>query len=68
MAAGTSLVTLPGDITDDADVTRLADLARGHGGLDVLINCAGFFPFDMFSDITPSAGARSSRYSSTWRR
>ena len=58
LSAGPSLLTLAGDITDDADVARLAELVAAHGGLDVLVNCAGYFPFDMFDDITPD----------TWRR
>lgn len=52
LSAGTSLVTLAGDITDEDDVACLADLARRLGGLDVLINCAGYFPFDAFADTT----------------
>lgn len=53
LEAGPSLTTLSADITEDSAVAGLADLARRHGSLDVLINCAGFFPFDMFDDITP---------------
>jgi len=51
--AGPSLVTSPGNITNEDDVNRLADLANQQGGgLDILVNCAGFFPFDMFPDTT----------------
>ena len=55
LAAGSALATLPSDITDERDVARLADLARELGGLDVLINCAGFFPFESFEDTTPES-------------
>ncbi|MFQ1002351.1 SDR family NAD(P)-dependent oxidoreductase [Modestobacter sp. SSW1-42] len=58
LSAGTSLVTLAADITDENDVARLADLARGRGGLDVVINCAGYFPFDTFADTTPDQWRR----------
>lgn len=58
LPAWTSLATLPGDITDEDDVARFADLARQQGGLDVLINCAGYFPFDTFADTTPDQWRR----------
>lgn len=45
-----NLVTVSGSITDTDDVQRLADIAEQAGGLDVLINCAGFFPFDRFEE------------------
>lgn len=50
--AGPALITMAGNITDESDVTALAELVERQGGLDVLINCAGFFPFDMFADTT----------------
>jgi NAD(P)-dependent dehydrogenase (short-subunit alcohol dehydrogenase family) len=37
----TRMETLPGDITDPAHRQHLADLARRHGRLDVLVNNAG---------------------------
>lgn len=52
LSAGSTLVTRPGDITSPADVDALAEAARGLGGLDILINCAGYFPFDAFADVT----------------
>lgn len=52
VAAPGSLFTTAGDISDEADVAALASQVERHGGLDVLINCAGFFPFDMFADMT----------------
>lgn len=58
LSAGTSLVTLAGDITDEDDVARFADIARRQGGLDILINCAGYFPFDTFADTTPDQWRR----------
>ncbi|KIH96601.1 hypothetical protein LP52_24115 [Streptomonospora alba] len=47
------LVTLAADITDEADVARLAEAVDGNGGLDVLVNGAGFFPIDTFENTTP---------------
>jgi NAD(P)-dependent dehydrogenase (short-subunit alcohol dehydrogenase family) len=52
MDAGEFFVTSPGDMTNQTDVDMLAGLVRERGGLDVLINCAGFFPFDTFEDTT----------------
>ncbi len=52
IGAGDRLVTTPGDITNEGDVARLADLAGQQGGLDILVNCAGFFPIDPFADTT----------------
>lgn len=52
LGAEASLITAAGNITDEDDVSNLADVARRQGGLDILINCAGFFPFDMFGDTT----------------
>lgn len=47
-----ALITTAGDITNEADLATLASEVEKHGGLDVLINCAGFFPFDTFADTT----------------
>lgn len=49
--AGPNLVTTAANITDEDDVNKLAALASEYGGLDVLINCAGYFPFTNFSDM-----------------
>ena len=57
-AAVARLVTVAGSIADEDDVERLAAAVSDLGGLDVLINCAGFFPFDTFEDTDPG----------TWRR
>ncbi|NKZ04982.1 SDR family NAD(P)-dependent oxidoreductase [Actinomadura latina] len=48
-----SLVTVAGSIADEDDVQAIADAARRLGGVDVLLNVAGFFPFDMFEDTSP---------------
>lgn len=47
------LVTLAADITDEADVARLAEAVDDNGGLHVLVNGAGFFPIDTFENTTP---------------
>jgi len=52
LGAGHALSTRTGDITSPEDVSALTELVRREGGLDVLINCAGFFPFDTFADTT----------------
>jgi NAD(P)-dependent dehydrogenase (short-subunit alcohol dehydrogenase family) len=47
------LVTIAAEITSDADCARLAEAARSQfGRVDVLINCAGFFPIVAFEDMT----------------
>lgn len=51
--AAESLVTVAGSIADEDDVQAVADAARRLGGVDVLLNVAGFFPFDMFEDTSP---------------
>lgn len=47
-----TLVTAAADITDEDDVSKLADVIGEHSGIDILINGAGFFPFTPFSDMT----------------
>jgi 3-oxoacyl-[acyl-carrier protein] reductase len=49
----TSLVTVAGSVANEGDVAALADAARAAGGVDILLNVAGFFPFQLFADITP---------------
>jgi NAD(P)-dependent dehydrogenase (short-subunit alcohol dehydrogenase family) len=51
--ADESLVTVAGSIADEDHVQAIADAARRSGGVDVLLNVAGFFPFDMFEDTSP---------------
>lgn len=47
------IVTTPADIAEEADCAALADLARAQGGtVDVLINCAGYFPIVPFEKMT----------------
>ncbi|MFD4542699.1 SDR family NAD(P)-dependent oxidoreductase [Streptomyces bauhiniae] len=48
------LITVAADISIEEDSTRLADVVRERAGhVDVLINCAGWFPITNFEDITP---------------
>lgn len=47
-----TLITTTVDITDEDEVSTLAGLVGEHGGLDILINGAGFFPFTPFADMT----------------
>lgn len=51
--ANAKLFTLPGDISKEEDCARLAAVARDKAGrLDVLINCAGYFPIVSFEKMT----------------
>jgi len=48
-----AVTTVAGDISSEADVTRLAEHVKDqHRRLDVLINCAGYFPIVGFEDMT----------------
>lgn len=47
-----NLITVAANITVEDDVDYLAALIGQHGGLDILINCAGYFPFTAFADMT----------------
>ena len=40
-AVGTRVGAVPGDVTDEVHRLALVDTARGHGGLDALVNNAG---------------------------
>lgn len=56
---GARLFTVPADISKEADSARLADVARERAGrVDVLINCAGFFPIRAFEEMTPAEWQR----------
>lgn len=47
------LITAAADISNEEDCEGLADLVRERAGrVDVLINCAGFFPFAPFEEIS----------------
>lgn len=47
------LHVLAADISDEASCAKLADFAREQAGrVDVLVNCAGFFPTQPFDEIT----------------
>lgn len=47
-----------GDVSSEADCARVADLAGERGGrVDVLVNCAGWFPIHPFAEMTPPTGA-----------
>jgi len=53
--AGARLVTAPADITAEAECAELADLVREKAGrVDVLVNCAGYFPFAPFEEMSAS--------------
>jgi 3-oxoacyl-[acyl-carrier protein] reductase len=53
------LLTCEADISSAADCARLAEVARGRAGrVDVLINCAGYFPVTPFEKITPEEWRR----------
>jgi NAD(P)-dependent dehydrogenase (short-subunit alcohol dehydrogenase family) len=47
------LVVAPCDVSKEEDCLRLASVAREHAGrVDVLVNCAGYFPFISFDDLS----------------
>jgi NAD(P)-dependent dehydrogenase (short-subunit alcohol dehydrogenase family) len=47
------LQTIAADISDEASCAKLADFARDKAGrVDVLINCAGFFPTQSFDEMS----------------
>jgi NAD(P)-dependent dehydrogenase (short-subunit alcohol dehydrogenase family) len=47
------LLTLAADVSSEADTQAVADLAREHSEtVEVLINCAGFFPILPFEEIS----------------
>lgn len=51
--AQAELLTAAADISSEQDCHRIADMAREHTGrVDVLINCAGYFPFRPFEEMT----------------
>src|SRR5262245_47805419 len=42
------------DVTSEGDCRRLVAEATEHGGLDVLVTCAGIFHATPFDEITPA--------------
>jgi NAD(P)-dependent dehydrogenase (short-subunit alcohol dehydrogenase family) len=47
------LLTLAADVSSEDDTQTVAEFARGNGGtVEVLINCAGFFPILPFEEIS----------------
>jgi NAD(P)-dependent dehydrogenase (short-subunit alcohol dehydrogenase family) len=51
--ADAEIITVAADIASEGDVERLAQFLRDNGDrLDVLINCAGYFPIVGFEDMT----------------
>jgi NAD(P)-dependent dehydrogenase (short-subunit alcohol dehydrogenase family) len=53
------LVLQSADVANEEDCARLADVARVRvGRVDVLINCAGYFPRRPFEEITPDEWRR----------
>jgi 3-oxoacyl-[acyl-carrier protein] reductase len=48
-----TLLTTAADISDEASCAKLAAFARDKAGrVDVLINCAGFFPTQLFDEMS----------------
>ena len=58
-AADPRLITIAADISLEEDCLHLADLARERTGrVDVLINCAGYFPVRQFEEMTAAEWRR----------
>jgi len=52
-ADGAKLLTLAANISDEASCAKLAAFARDKAGhVDVLVNCAGFFPTQAFAEMS----------------
>jgi len=52
-AHGAKLFTLAADISDEASCAKLAAFALARAGhVDVLVNCAGFFPTQAFTEMS----------------
>lgn len=50
---GARLFTAPADVSSEDDVRELVSFTRTHADhVDVLINCAGYFPFIPFDDLS----------------
>ena len=58
-AAAARLHTVAADISDEEDCARLAKFARQQAGrIDVLVNCAGYFPSVAFEEMTTAQWRR----------
>ncbi len=56
---GSRLLTVPVDISSEESCQNVADVARQETGhVDVLINCAGWFPITSFEEMTPDQWRR----------
>ena len=56
---GDRLLTVVADVASEADALSVAEAARNHfGRVDVLINCAGFFPIVLFEEMTTGDWSR----------
>ena len=52
-AAGAKLFTLAADISEEVSCAKLAAFALAKAGrVDVLVNCAGFFPTQAFTEMS----------------
>ena len=59
IGADEGLVGAPSDISKEEDCQGLADLARERAGrVDVLVNCAGYFPFAPFEEMSSDGWKR----------
>lgn len=48
-----SLFTVAANLTDYSECEKLAEVARTNGGrVDVLVNCAGYFPIQPFEEVS----------------
>jgi NAD(P)-dependent dehydrogenase (short-subunit alcohol dehydrogenase family) len=56
------LVTFAGDVSNREDTLKCADLVRTQaaGHLQVLVNCAGYFPFRFFEQMSYDEWRKSS--------
>ena len=51
--AGAALVTVEADIANEGDCAKLTGAARDAAGrVDVLVNCAGWYPFRAFEELS----------------
>jgi hypothetical protein len=66
--AGARLRTMAADISDETSCAKLAAFASDKAGrVDVLINCAGFFPAQSFDEMSLADWNKVHRHQSYWR-